>query len=606
MNEKIIINNSTESLEIIPKNISIEESRRNAISSIEQLFNAEKIAYIIYIDDKFDINGQKEEFKARLKQIKDNGDYLTDNDFQSLDWDGPTLRFEEQAINLWDNNENKRELLHKVCTHLHDEKSANTIPALEIENCLGDKIKKLTPDEWIRNEYKLIKSLTEDQKALCLFDFQFHNGNNLISDKNGAQLAQMLLEQEELSNKIICGIFSHTFSEEDEDEYRKKYSRDFNIESSKFYTISKSRFAFDPKISAFAEGIKNMLLLPYVEDLKKQAIDVFQTSNQTATEKIKNISPKTFNHIIQKSSLKEGIWEINTLFRLYGILSKEENLRHISDPSKRCSFNNSIKKIRRIDEIGTGYQAHLNNKQLIELRKSEIYLPSELINPLYLPISCGDIFLIKNTEYILLVQPCNLALRATDGFCGKRAYNYKNGLLVPLKKGDVKKINSPAIEQIIDPNLKETIKYADFSSYKNISLDLLDLIVYNVSGEAILNMHQPTLTNEMIHFPWLKRYEYIFKEFEKYEKALIYFNNIKLKLETNDQDIRGLKKFIYAPECLKDLKINGDDIYDYSNRKFKFNIKRISHYKSPYSDDLLQKFMIYLSRNSFEHDFTKS
>lgn len=606
MDEKIIISSSTESLEVIPQSISTEESREKAISSIKQLFDAENIAYIVYIDDKFDIEGQKEEFKARLKQIKDSGNYLIDNDFETLDWESPIPRFEDQATNLWDNNKDKRKLLHKVCTYLHDEESANTIPALEIESCLGDRIKKLTPNEWVSDEYHLIKSLSENQKALCLFDFQFHNGNDLVSDKNGVQLAQILLEQEDFSNKIICGIFSHTFSEEDEDEYRKKYSKEFNIEPSKFYTISKSRFAFDPKISAFAEGIKNILLLPYVEDLKRQAIDVFQTSNQTAAEKIRNMSPKTFNHIIQKSSLKEGIWEISTLFRLYGILSKEENLRHISDPAKRCSFNNSIKNIRKIDEIGTGYKSNLNNKQLIELRKSEIFLPSDLINPLHLPISNGDIFLINNVEYVLLVQPCNLALRATNGFCGKRAYSYNNGLLVPLKKGDINKTNSPAIEQINDPNLTETIKYADFSSYKNISLDLLDLVVYNISGETILNMHQPTLANDMIHFPWLKRYEYIFKEFTKYEKALIYFNNIKCKLKANDQDIRGLKPFIYAPECLKYLKIDGDDIYDYNNRIFKFKIKRVSRYKSPYSDDLLQKFMLYLSRNSFEHDFTKS
>src|SRR5690606_26629045 len=162
----------------------------------------------------------------------------------------------------------------------------------------------------------------------------------------------------------------------------------------------------------------------------------------------------------------------------------------------------------------------------------------------------------------------------------------------------------PAVEQVIKPGLKETVKYADFSGYKNIPLDLLDLVVFNESGEAVLDMNQETLNNEMIHFPWLKRYEYIYKEFVKHEKALIFFNNIKGKLANNDEDIRGLKPFIYAPECLKELKINGGDIYDYANKTFKFNIKRITHYKSPYSDDLLQKFMLYLSRNAFEHDFT--
>src|SRR5690606_10187927 len=379
-------------------------------------------------------------------------------------------------------------------------------------------------------EYNIIKGLDGNKKALCLFDYQFHSGNDLIGGRNGAQLVKSLLEQQELSDRIICGIFSHTFSEIEEDEYRLKYSADYTIEPTKFYTISKSRFAFDPKISAFAEGIKNLLLLPYVEDLKSQSIKVFEDSNKEAAKRIEQISPKTFNHIVQKSSLKEGIWEINTLFRLYGILSKEENLRYISNPAQRTSFNDSIKNIREIDKISTGYHSSITNEQLITLRESEVYLASELINPLHLPISNGDIFKIKNKEYILLVQPCNLALRAMDGFCGKRAYNYNNGLLIPLKEGDFKKLNSPAVEQVIKPGLKETVKYADFSGYKNIPLDLLDLVVFNESGEAVLDMNQETLNNEMIHFPWLKRYEYIYKEFVKHEKALIFFNNIKGKL----------------------------------------------------------------------------
>ncbi len=43
--------------------------------------------------------------------------------------------------------------------------------------------------------------------------------------------------------------------------------------------------------------------------------------------------------------------------------------------------------------------------------------------------------------------------------------------------------------------------------------------------------------------------------------------------------------------------------YKILTKTFNFGIQRIKRYKSPYSDDLLQKFMQYLSRNAFEHDF---
>lgn len=603
MGDKIIINSGGESLVIAPKEIPVGDMHKQAIISTNDLLDAENISYIIYIDDKFDIEGQKEVYKARLTELKNNQNYIQSIRFNNIDWESPIPRFESLILDIWEATENKSELLYEVCSYQKNDESTNVIPELDLGKCFGGRIKLLTPNEWYSDNYNLIKSLGEDEKALCLFDFQFHSGNDLIDGRNGVQLAKNLLEQD-FSGKIICGIFSHTFSEKEEDEYRLKYATDYSIDSTKFYTISKSRFTFDPKITAFAEGIKNLLLLPYVEDLKMQAVEVFRESNRLAEQKISAISPKTFNQIIQKSSLKEGVWEINTLFRLYGILSKEENLRYISNPEKRATFNDSIKNIREIDKINTGYYSGIANKQLLDLRESEVYIASELINPLYLPISNGDVFKIENIEYMLLVQPCNLAMRAADGLCGKRAYNYNNGILIPMKEGDFKRLNSPGVEQIIKPGLSNKVKYANFTGYKNVTLDLLDLVVFNKSGDAIIDMNQSTLSNEMIHFPWLKRYEYIYKNFLKYEKALIFFNNVKSKLDNKDLDIRGLQPFIYGPECLKELKINRDDIYDYTSRIFKFNIQRIAHYKSPYSDDLLQKFMLYLSRNAFEHDFT--
>jgi hypothetical protein len=38
--------------------------------------------------------------------------------------------------------------------------------------------------------------------------------------------------------------------------------------------------------------------------------------------------------------------------------------------------------------------------------------------------------------------------------------------------------------------------------------------------------------------------------------------------------------------------------------EFNFGIKRIKRLKEPYSTDALQKFMLYLSRNGFDRDYT--
>lgn len=633
MDNKIIINSNGESLEISPKFLDIEKLRHQAIESAFNLLDIENIAYIIYVDDKFDPDGQKEEYKARLRELKTDGRFITTEKFSSIDWTSPIPRFESQIVELWDESDDKKKLLYEVCTHINDEESANVIPALEIENCFGARIKLMTPDEWFKDEYNLIKTLDGDQKALCLFDFEFQSGNSLLDGKNGAQLAKNLIEIEEHSEKIVCGIFSHKFSEIEEDEFRLRYAEDFGIDITKFYTISKFRFTFDPKINAFIEGVKNLLLHPYVEKLKRKSLEVLKTSNEKASDKIEEITPKTFNQIIQKSSLKEGVWEISTLLRLYGILSKEENFNIISNPDKRKEFNEDVNKIRNIDLIQTGYNSNIINQQLINLRNSELYLNKEVINKLHLPISNGDIFEIKGKEYILLVQPCNLALRAENEKCGKRDYDYDTGILIPLKLIDKDDLNINT-EEIKLGEIRDKFLVGYFSGFQIVSLNILDLVVFNENGSAIINLNNNSLSNDVIHFPWKIRYEYIYKLFINYEIKIQEFNNLiegfELLLNQKKEQLKTLKenklndeakilnkqigtlknnfnntyKNISNIEDLRKFKIDCTKIYDSETRIIDFQIKRKRHYKNPYSDDLLQKFMQYLSRNAFEHDFT--
>jgi len=624
MESKASTNIQGEASAVLPN----QDLRNKAIEATVNLLDTENIAHIIYVDDKFDIEGQKEVYKARLIELKNNENYIGSNTFNGIDWTGPIPRFESLILELWDASENKSELLYEVCTHIRDEASANIIPALEIKSCYGDRIKLMTPDEWVTDKYQIIKDLEEGKRALCLFDFEFQSGNKLIPGRNGAELAKLLIDEQDCTERIVCGIFSHKFTEEQEDEFREKYSTDYSIEVSRFYTISKRRFAFDPQITGFAEGIKSLLLLPYIEQLKTESLIVLEKSNTKAGDRIKKMTPKTFNQIIQKSSLKEGVWEISTLFRLYGLLSKEENYNMIADSTVRQKFNGSIKKIREIDLKDTGYNTTISNPQLTELRNSELYLSGDVINKLHLPLTNGDIFEIKGKEYILLVQPCNLALRAEGDNCGKRDYNYDTGMLIPLRQIPKDKLNITT-EEIKIAEKSDRFYVAYFPGFQIVSLDILDLSVFNEDGKASIDFSVTSLTNDVIHFPWLKRYEYIHKASLRYETKILEFITIKENItksinqkrgalqssegELKDQlkqeigilksHLNNTEKNILEISDLAKFKIDCSKIYK-ENRTLDTNIRRVKHYKSPYSYDLLQKFMLYLSRNAFDHDFT--
>lgn len=621
-----------------------EELKQKAIEAINQLLQIEKVAFIIYVDDKFDIEAQKEEFTGRVKHAKHAGIELSNPIFESLNLVGPDFLIDK----FWDEFEDKKEILKaifEVCIDPADTSNpANIIPALEVSEYFSTKIHSLTPDDWIDKHNELISGLKEDEQALCLFDFNFQKGNTKIQGKTGADLVSELMQKEELNTKIICGIFSSKFNESEEDLKRNEYADKYRIDKKRFYTISKYRYHEDPKIQGFAEGIKNLLLLPHIEKLKDESLKVLRNSNKNAAETIEDITPNTFNQIVQKSSLKEGIWEISTLFRLYGHISKTENYYAIKDSATRNHFNDSINKIRKIDLIDTGYISPEKNSQLNDLRENELYFYGDIINSLHLPISNGDIFKIDKKEYILLVQPCNLAIRASKTDLGKRSKNYNNAFLIPIKQCERNDIDHTRREILSTTNTDEHVLCAYFSEFKILSLDYLDLTVFNENGKSMINMNTTNLDNKVIHAPWLKRYELIHNKLLSHENGIKLFlnfkqpieneilkhkeivnelkssyntktpdeiKNIRQKIKPINEEIERLRSEIdqisikiHNIENFEYFKLNNVMNYDIESRIFTFKITRVRHYKPPYSDDLLQCFMQYLSRNAFDHDFT--
>ncbi|KPE49649.1 hypothetical protein [Chryseobacterium indologenes] len=91
------------------------------------------------------------------------------------------------------------------------------------------------------------------------------------------------------------------------------------------------------------------------------------------------------------------------------------------------------------------------------------------------------------------------------------------------------------------------------------------------------------------------------KQVEESEKI-----QISEEIRILNEHLSNTEKKVYHIEELSRIKINCTKIYNPLSRVFDTTIKRVRHYKSPYSDDLLQKFMLYLSRNAFDHDFTNN
>ena len=539
-----------------------------------------------------------------MKDVK-NSDISFDEikGFDLIDWGAPMQKFENDISKLWERG-NKKELYHNICAVIGDDESSNVVPLLEIKEDFENIVEVYTPDEWQEKENEVLSSLQNNTKGLFLFDYEFvDNWKGKNGERNGVDLAKKIVESDK-TDYIYCGIFSHTFSVEQEDEYRTKYSSDYSIAQKNFYTVSKKRYAYDPKLSAFAEGVKNIVSLKYIEELKAISKSILKKSIDNSFDELDTISPKTFNQIIQKSAREEGTWEVKELFRIFNLIVNFNNHKSLIDVNVRTQFNDAVLKIRNIDS-DTGYTYSDKDAKAVDLRTKEIYYSKELINELNTPISNGDIFAVGTKEYILLIQPCNVSLRTKNSQFGKRNYDYNKGHLVPIRKIKSEKVN-PLTHQVLRTTDNSSIEKfcVEFPKFNIVELDILDLAVFNSEGACRLDMKINKIESELVQSHWKKRYEKLHSIYSKHEKAIIAYNEIsesigdKAKLEL-------LKPYIKKPYCVKDFNIGNKDVYNSQNRIFDFNIKRIKNYRTPYSTDLLQNFMSYLSRNAFGHDFTK-
>lgn len=572
---------------IIETKYRIEE----AIKSIKDLLDCVNIRKIIYVDDKFDIEHQKEKIFAYLKSCKSEGKKV--EGLEGINWSLPQAAFDGQLVKIWTewNAEQKEKCFQAVSLKQED---IDVIPTGILEKNLPERLTKLTPSEWEKSKEEHLRTVEDTDKFLCLFDMEL-NG----SGRDGLSYIEELLGSE-YAGKVYCGIFSQGFEPEGEQDWCEQKKRERTIKN--FYPISKKRLADEPGIIGFTEGIKNVLLVQHIEKLKDESKEILKESWENVKERLDSVTPPTFNRIVQKTSHDEGIWEVDSLFRLINILIDQETKKAIIDEGKRKRFKETVREIRNVEKVDTQNPDHFANVQLKQLQKEEIYYEGDIINTLHFPLSNGDIFKIKEKEYILLCQPCNLALRNN----GKRG-NFEHAFLVEVQQKDADFLNSKpkqalaAYEEIKGCREGGKMKIAYFPEFKSVLLTIFDLVVYDKNGEATLSFKSDDVP-EVIHEPWRKRYETIKKELTKYRDVIIALGNTRIE---NKKERNLLRSFINSPQCMKDIRVEGIKAYDKEKDAFVFPIKRIQHYKNAYSMDLLNKFMQYLSRNGFDREFAE-
>lgn len=541
------------------------------MNDIRTILSSQHISKLIYVDDELGKSSYHDNVKGKVYS-------LINENVQNEDY--PFF----QNIEIWE------ELFEKWWQDASIDnvvQLAKTIHVVQTNSNIANKLIEVCPDnfpiellapEQFNEEYKkaLVKELVDNQEhAIVLIDFDLEG-----YDINGDLMFETIATHE----NVYCGIFSQTFEITDEINQWRKRAFNQNV-----YPISKKRFDVEESNDLVVQGIKNVIWLKHIESIKAMTNRMMDTATKTLKEGLKEIDPATFDRMVIANSKEEGCWEFDFLSRIIQVYLN----RGIKTEMKNL-FSEFQKNTNSLRDFHDATQSENVNKAILEaIEQDEAYDDIDYINGVFSAISNGDIFQIGSKYYILIGQPCNLAIRdEEDGKKeekGKRSHKLDQAFVLPLIK-DENKVYS---EKLLYP-FNEFVRVS-FSNRQRISLTILDLVAYNATGEAIidLNIESANLPgHEIMQDNLLKRYDYI-----KEKITAIKVSYDLVSGDKNREEKLQLAKYFCRPFEMGDENVAKKPKSEDS--KITFNVRRVGRYKSYGAHVLLQQFMSYMSRPEF-------
>lgn len=479
-----------------------------------------------------------------------------------------------------------------------------------------EHLKLINPDEWESIFSELEKKYNGDSKVLILFDQDLSKAEG-ERFKNGAILGQHLilnLKKSSIKDNVYCALITHLIT----DTSQELTERDKIIESlnkglteKDFFALAKDRIK-SPDL--LCDGIKKSLLNGYCEEMKERSKKLIEDAQKNALKRVSELDTYDFDHTVLRSSYTEGVWEMNTLFRIAGNFYTDEVKKLMGDSKYAKEVNPYIKKAKVISDVRFNIEpGTIPYQQKYSLRHKDIY-EDKIINSLHLPLENGDIFQITEGRgkgyYILVTQECDLMMRTSP--LGSRSS--ETATLLSIKDLTRKQLDDLIIKYY-EINSSDSHFFANkfrldyfkdktndiglvrFTDSHIVNLDVLDLCVFDNEGHAKLDLAS-SFDQNLVSTAWENRYKKLYDKFKKHADALDKLLPEVEKLGTDAK--KQIKKKIavkFAP--FSDLGI----VDNYSNRNFDFGLKRVWRLKPDGAKYLLDRFYKHHSRTAELHDF---
>ena len=448
----------------------------------------------------------------------------------------------------------------------------------------------LSLSEW-RQQRNWLVATAATQPTLFLFD-QDMTGNQGAADE-GMKTIAALLKDANVGTGVYFGLFSNSVGANSEHTDHSEYARGNDIweHRNRFAVISKQYLRSEPK--QLALRLKRVAISPWCNALKMAMFGAIKDAVEEARQDLELLDVYDFEQIIFKSSYEEGVWEADTLFRLFGLFHREHTMTKAKNNPALCI---AADKVRRL--ISFPYRPlDFEGSNLWKTANLENYERAEFLLAHRMPLEVGDIFQKvggKAKTYLVLEQPCDLMVRGEDG--NRQADEV---LLLEIVE---KPANAPKSElfselPFLSPDPKK-MSYAKLRQCASISACILDLSVFSADGVVAIDLSAATAPTGMIP-AWQKRFEIVLQsarnKIAQYRGMTKSFNG-KVPKDI-DRIIQATLTGSVSGVVSGAIKLAPDRI--------EYNLKRVGRLKQPRSAGLLRDFAYYKARDAFDHDFTK-
>ncbi|TDT91015.1 hypothetical protein [Pseudodesulfovibrio indicus] len=564
-----------------------------AKAAIPELLSVSNISKVISIDDYYSSGPVVDDVVAaqRVIPLRVLSDIAPDFENVSEDSQIRAMRFRQYYEGL---DVEKAESLGKAVVQAaheingqepNDSMYLSTLHELFSEDILTT----LSPSEWDRQADTLLGSGIRG-KVLLLFDQDLANAGARY-DEGIAYISSML--SGEYSSKVVCGLLTHTVTEEGQQQAWEEFATKYGLNKDKFIVIAKRWL--DPNPLGFTNMLKLLTISPFFTSMKAKVKEILEAATSTAADEINKISVVDFDHIIFKVPQQEGMWEPDMLFRLHSLFHRSEARKLAYEDPELVEMANTLRKVSHLPEDSD--LLPLSNAW--EIQRREIFEQGGYINRLHLPIELGDIFEVTAgggavRQYILLAQPCDLAIRSS----GVRSPEQDRFPLVKIAKanGELDQYSAPLqyFTTSPDDNYAVKLKYPQY-----VRSTILDLCSFTKTGEASIDIG--SMAPEGMIPSLEKRYSIVSNNLKKeVNKYSVLWPN-----DADNGNRKNIKSEIFKK--IGPLLLQGDlfkaNFALGENMSLTFNCKRIARLNRKHAYALLMSFAACLGRAALDRDF---